>query len=266
MSPNKTDHVLLWTTLLIALLLTIMALAGLFWPPTYARETSTAGGRSADAVNLVVVVPVLLVSGIMACRGSVPGHLVWLGAQGYLLYNLVFYTLALHFNALFLVYCATFGLCFYATVFSLRSLQLDAIAHTYSARAPRTTLAIIFFALSLLTAANWLKMDIPAILRGQVPESITPGMLVDPVHVLDFAFLLPAMFLTAVFLLRRRRVACVLAPALLGLLAIMSMEIATIGFVNRRMGLGANSTMIGFFVALAVGFAALLWVYLRGAH
>jgi hypothetical protein len=91
-------------------------------------------------------------------------------------------------------------------------------------------------------------------------------MVVNPVHVLDFAFLLPAVFLTAAFLLRRRRVTYVLAPALLTLLAIMSMEIAAIGIVMGRMGSGTNSLMIGFPVALAVGFAVLLWVHFRSAR
>ncbi len=264
MTTERTHDPMLWSAIAIALLVALTAVAGMYWPATYARETpySRAGGVASDMVDLLLVVPVLLISGVKGYRGSVPARLVWLGTQGYLFYNFVIYALGVHFNALFLIYCATLGLCFYATVFSVRFIPLEQIAQAYSPRAPRKTIAIVFFVLALSTAAFDLREDIPAILTGQVPQSvIAVNEPVNFVHVLDLVFLLPALCVAASLLLRRKAAGYALAPALLTLLAIMSMELASIVAVMGRRGFGMNLPMIVSFVVLGVGFTILLWFY-----
>ncbi len=210
--------------------------------------------------------PVLLITGIKAHRGSVPARLAWLGTQGYLLYNFVIYAFGVHFNPLFLVYCATLSLCFFAAVFSLPFIPLEQIAAAYSPRAPRNTIAIVFLLIALPTAAFDLRDDIAAILLGRVPQDvIAANQSVNFVHVLDLGFLLPALCITAVLLFRRKPAAYALAPALLTLLAIMSMELVSIITVMGRAGFGMNLPMIVSFAVLAVGFTILLWFYFSSA-
>jgi hypothetical protein len=255
---------MLWSTIAIALLVAVTAIAGLYWPATYARETpySRAGGYASDIVDLFLVVPVLLISGILGYRGSVPARLVWLGTQGYLLYNFVIYAFGVHFNALFLIYCATLGLCVYATVFSVRFIPIEQVAQAYAPRAPRKTIAIVFLVLAIPTAAFDLRDDIAAILAGRVPQDILEAnQPVNFVHVLDLVFLLPALCITAVLLFRRKASGYALAPALLTLLAIMSMELVSIVTVMGRKGFGMNVPMIISFAVLGVGFTILLWLY-----
>lgn len=254
----------LWATIAIALLVVTTSVAGLFWPATYARETaySRAGGFASDMVDLLLVVPVLLISGIKAYRGSLAARLVWLGTQGYLLYNFVIYAFGVHFNALFLVYCATLGLCFYATALCLPFLPLRQIAEEYGPRAPRKTIASVFFLIAISTAAFDVRADILAILAGKIPENITlANQPVDFVHVLDLAFLLPALCVTAVLLLRRKAASYALAPVFLALLAIMSMELFAIMVVMGRMGSGMDFPMIAVFLMLAAAFTILLGTY-----
>jgi hypothetical protein len=264
MTNERTHDPMLWSTIAIALLVAVTAIAGMYWPATYARETpySRAGALASDMVDLLLVVPVLLISGIKGYRGSVPARLVWLGTQGYLFYNFVIYAFGVHFNTLFLVYLATLGLCFYATVFSVSSISLEQIAQAYGPRAPRKTLAIVFFALALSTAAFDLREDIPAILAGRVPQSATAvNEPVNFVHVLDLAFLLPALCITASLLFRRKAAGYALAPACLTLLAIMSVELASIVAVMGRAGFGMNFPMIISFVVLGAVFTVMLWFY-----
>jgi hypothetical protein len=269
MTTERTHNPVLWSTIVIVLLVALTAVAGIFWPPTYARETlySKAGGIASDLVDLCLVVPVLLISGIKGYRGSIPARLVWLGTLGYLLYNFVLYAFGTHFNPLFLVYLATLGSCFYATVFGVPFIPLEQIAQTYAPRAPRKTAAIAFLVLALVFAAFDLSEIVPAMLAGRVPQSaIQANTPVNFVHALDLTFLLPAMCIAAVLLLRRKPSGYALALAFLALLAIMNIELAVIVAVMARMGcFPMIYPMIVSFVALGVGAAILLWFYFSSA-
>lgn len=264
MTDERTHNPMLWSTIAIAFLVALTAIGGLFWPAVYARETaySRAGGQASDIVDLFLVVPVLLVSGIMGYRGSIAARLVWLGTLGYLLYNFVIYAFGVRFNPLFLVYCTTLSLCLYVAIFSVRFIPLEQLAHRYGPRAPRKTIAIVFLYLAASTAYFELRSDIPALLTGQVPKDVIDASTpVDFIHVLDLGFLLPALCITAILLFRRRPSGYALAPALLSLLAIMSMELVSIMTVLGRKGFGMSAPMIVFFAALAVAFTALLGFY-----
>lgn len=264
METERTHDPILWSTLAIALLVALTAIAGLFWPATYAREApyNRTGGWASDIVDLSVVVPVLLISGIKAYRGSVPARLVWLGAQGYLFYNFVIYALGVRFNALFLVYCATLSLCFYSTIFSARFVPIEQIARTYGPRAPRWTIGLVFFILAIQTAVFELRGDIAAVVAGQIPKDVIDANTpVDFIHVLDLGFLLPGLCITAILLLRKKASGYALAPAFLTLLAIMSLELVSIMTVMGRSGFGMSLPMIIFFAALAVLFTTLLCFY-----
>ncbi len=268
MTNERTHNPMLWSAIAIALLVAVTAVAGIFWPAkTYSRETlySAAGAIGSDIVDLLLVVPVLLISGIKGYRGSVPARLVWLGTLGYLLYNFVLYAFGVHFNALFLVYCATLSLCFYATVFSLPFISLKQIAQTYSPGAQRKTIAITFLVLATATAAFDLSEVIPALLAGRVPPSVIQMNLpVSFVHALDLMFLLPGLCVTAFLLFRRKPSGYALAPAFLALLAIMNIELAVLMVAMAIKGcFGMLYPMIISFVVLGLGCAILLWIYFR---
>ncbi len=262
MKSEKPHDPILWSTVSIVLLVALTAVAGIWWPATYARETlyTRAGAIASDLVDLFLVVPILLVSGFRAWRGSVFARLIWLGTQGYLFYNLVIYAFGVHFNALVFVYCATLGLCFYATVFNLSFIPLEQIAATYGPRVPRKTIAIAFLVLTLPTVIFDLREDIAALLAGVVPQSVlAANEPVNFVHILDLAFLLPALSIAAVLLFRRKPAGYALAPALLALLAIMSVELASLMIVMAHMGcFPMFYPVVASFVVLSVGFTVLL--------
>jgi len=264
MPTKRTHDPILWSTITIALLVAVTAVAGLFWPATYAREAAynRTGGWASDIVDLFVVVPVLLISGMKAYRGSVPARLVRLGAQGYLLYNFVIYALGVRFNSLFLVYSATLSLCFFTTIFSVPFVPLEQISKTYGPRALRWTIATVFLMLSIQTGVFELRGDIAAIMSGQVPKDVLDASTpVDFIHVLDLGFLLPGLCITAILLSRKKASGYALAPAFLTLLAIMSLELVSIMTVMGRAGFGMSLPLIIFFAVLAVTFTTLLCFY-----
>jgi hypothetical protein len=100
----------------LAALLALATLGGILLRSTYARETSTwaAQGTGQDWVNLLVVVPWMSLSGRRAARGSRRALLLLGGGLIYLVYGFLAYAFAVHFNVLFLLYCAVLGLSFFS--------------------------------------------------------------------------------------------------------------------------------------------------------
>lgn len=256
----------LWLSVPLAILVAFAAFAGLFWTSTYAHETDVyaAQGIGGDAFKLAVVVPALLVSFVLALKGSIGARLVWTGTLLYLIYDFIFYTFAVHFNALFLVYCAVLGLSFYALAWSLSSLPVDRIQRAYSAGAPATSSAILLLAVAAAAAAMWLRDIIPALLAGRAPQSVAEaGLLTHPAHVLDLSLLLPAFAIAGVLLLRGRPLGFVLGPVFLAVGVLLSLLIASIMLAMGAKGFGLNYGGLTFNFVLAAANAFLLGLFVR---
>jgi len=71
-----------------------------------------------DVVTLFLVVPALVITFMMAKRGSRKALVIWSGIVFYLVYSYIFYTLAMHFNRLFLLYCAVLGMSVYTLTYA----------------------------------------------------------------------------------------------------------------------------------------------------
>lgn len=266
MKTKEAGPSVLWVSLVLAFLTAITASAGLFWQPTYARETHlwATEGMGGDAVNILVVVPILLVSAILTQRGFVFPRLVWMGSLIFLLYNFLIYAMAVHFNALFLAYCGVLGFSFYALVGSLASLSPSQIAARYGPRAPVKAMAIVFFLIAFVFTALWLGEIVPALLSGRAPKSITDaGLLTQPVHVLDLAFFLPAFVITGIMLLRRKPLAFILAPVLMVFVILMTVAVAGMMVAMALKGFANDYVLAAFFLASAAGCTLLLVRCLR---
>jgi hypothetical protein len=255
----------LWLTMPLAILITISSCAGLLLPSTYARETplGAAGGLAADVANLCIL-PVLVTCAILAWRGSLAAHLVWMGGLLFYVYEFVIYSLEVHFNALFLAYCSVLGLSCYAFVWSLPHVWR---AETPWARnAPALTSAVILLILSLATAAQEIREIVAAQLAGQPPASIAnTGQATSPIHVLDLSLLLPSWIVIAVMLLRRRPAGLVLAPVMLAFIAMMGGAVAGMGVFLVSRGFPGGYGMIVPMAVVGAGAVLLLVRFVHGS-
>lgn len=265
-APRESDPGI-WLSTLLAGLTAVCAAAGIFWPPVYARESAlwAAQGKGGDAMNLAVAVPLLLASAAAARQGSLSARLVWMGTLLFLLYNFLIYAMAVHFNALFLAYCGVLGLSFYGLLAGLPSLPVQEMAARYGPRAPVRAIAGVFLLIAFVFAALWLAEIVPALLSGRTPESLAQtGLFVNPVHVLDLSFLLPAFVIAAVLLLRARPAAFVLAPVLMVFAILMTVAIAGMMLSMALHGFATSYAMAVLFFTAAAGCGLLLFRYLRG--
>lgn len=216
-------------SVVLAVLVAAISLGGLLMPSLYAQETANwaAQAIAQDWFDLIIAAPCLVAAAIWASSGSRRGQLVLGGALLYAAYTLVIYAFAVHLNALFLVYCAGLGIALYSLI-SLGHAVGSADASTwFDDHVPRRAAGGFVVVVGVAFAALWLLQLVPAAVTGEVPQELADtGLVTNPVHVMDLAFILPLHVIAGVSLWRRRPLGFVLAPVVLAFGALMAASIA----------------------------------------
>jgi hypothetical protein len=260
-SSSRFAYVAAWP---VAALLALVSLGGLALRGTYDRETPAwiAQAVGQDWFDLLIAAPWIAVCGLAVRRS---GTRVWrvllAGAYAYTVYEMLIYAFAVHMNALFLLYCATLGLSAYALV----AITIDLARDTppVDRRAARLSGGFLV-AIGVIFAAMWLADDLPALARGEPPASLVEtGLLTNPVHVIDYAFVLPAHILAGVWLWRMHRAGSLLAPIVLAFGVLMAASIGGMLIVIRATGAGPAplALIVAMFGIAAVTAAAFARVF-----
>jgi len=262
----EKDNIILFLSLPLAVLTAIVSYVGLFIESTYSRETASyaAQGIGQDIANLFVVVPILVISAFYACRKNKLALLLWGGTLFYLAYSYTIYCFGLHFTNLFLIYCLVLGLSFYGFVYFILNTFKENISEWFIKTSSNKPLALFLMTIAFLFYFIWLKEIIPAIIKNITPKSIIEsGLLINPVHVLDIALCLPALILTGIFLLKRKNLGLLLAPAMMMFCILMSIAIIAMVFTMKHQGLETNTFLSIVFIIIALISTGFLVQYLR---
>jgi hypothetical protein len=251
-----------WAALPVAVLLAMLSFGGLL-SSAYAHETPawTAQAVGQDWFDLLVAAPWLAICALLARRGSYPWGVMLAGAYAYTVYEMFIYAFAIHFNALFLVYCVTLGLAGFALIALVLDLS-SRIEHLdrRGAHIAGGFLVTIGVAFGFL----WLAEDLPAAFRNAPSNTLLEtGLFTNPVHVIDFAFVLPAHVLAGVWVWKRRTAGELLAPIVLAFGALMSASIGGMMLVTYLGGLTTGAPVI---IAMFVVAAVTLGVLARAFH
>jgi hypothetical protein len=241
----------LWLSVLDALLVLLASVSGILLKSTYARETTSWAiqGIGQDIVNIVAVV-VLFIAVYFIYKESVKAVLVWSGVLLYLIYAYVIYAFDVHFNSLFLVYVAILGLSFYALGGSVIHFHLDSLQASFSANTIARVVSVFLLLLGIVFYLLWLSEDIPALLAGKIPQSVSQANLpTNPVHVLDLGLYLPAIIITGLLLWRRKPLGYLFAGPFLVFSILTGAAILAIFLVTSSKGM---PTSIGVEVVFAV--------------
>lgn len=259
-----------WLTLPTAILLAIAAGGGVLIGGLY-HDTPTMATQAIgqDLASLVVALPVLVISALLAWRGSLRARIIWLGSLVYVLYAYVGYAFAVRFNQMFLVYVALVGCSLYALIGGLASTDLAAVKASFSDRMPVRAVSIYLGVIAALFYLLWLSESLPASLAGQPSAALVEaGTPTNFIQVEDMAAFLPAVVIAAVSLWRRRALGYTLAGVVLVqfvLLPIAILSIVGLGFMVRQ-GLPIVLPQLAIFVViLLVSLGILLWC-LHGWH
>lgn len=258
----------MWLSLAAALLAAAGSVVGLMAADRiYGQETAVLADAAAaqDVVNLVLVAPLLVVLGIWASRGSLCAYVSWLGCLAFTAYNYAIYAFSVHFGPLFLPWVAVLGLSIFTLVGGLATLDASTVKNRFGNRSLPLT-AWFLIVMAVLFALLWLSEIVPDLLAGDPSRSASDWKVpTNPVHVLDLAFFLPAVFASGVLLLRRNPAGYATGPGQLVFLALTCLPILVTPLVAIARGHDA-----GWAVMLPVGLLfsatlAVLWPMLRRA-
>lgn len=222
-------------------------------------------GIAQDLVNLFLVAPLMLIMVVRAFRGSIRSGLCLIGFLAFTSYNYTIYAFTIHFGPLFLVWVAVLGLSLFAFLGSLLALF-----STTELKDRFAGIGVRFPGWFLITAAVlftllWLSEIVPDLLAGRPSTSAAIWKVPsNPVHILDLAFFLPAVFAAGVLLLRRSHIGFAAAAGSLIFLGLTSLPILVTPFVAQVRGGHPNWSVMAPISLIAVVSFMALWRFLHG--
>ncbi|MEP7228514.1 MAG: hypothetical protein ABI785_14205 [Gemmatimonadales bacterium] len=229
----------LWLSIAAALLAITASLIALSVESVYAGLTPTflPQALAQDIANLAVVSPMWLLLAVLALRGSIRAYLLWLGVLTFTVYNYVIYTFSIPFGPLFLVWVAVLGMCLFSLIGGVSAIDHQAVASAFTNRRAILVVAWVLIGTAFLFGWLWLSEDVPALLSGTRPQSLSDMALpTNPVHVLDLGFFIPAVIITGVLLIKRKPLGHTLAPSFLVFLILTGIPIMLTPVVQAARG------------------------------
>jgi hypothetical protein len=186
------------------------------------------GSLGMDVVTFAVAVALLAVLRSLS-RGAEGLWLIWLGLQAYLLYAYALYAFGRVYTPLYLVYLGVVGSSAYALATFGRALDLRILRNWRVGKLPRRLMGVMLVAIACVFGVMWTGMLVSAIMDG----ADLPGATVI---VLDLAFALPALAFVGALLFLKRPVGDLLAPAIFGMSAAITLGVAIAELLRPAFG------------------------------
>ncbi len=225
----------------------------------YDTPLVAVGYQVADAVTLVLGIPLLLFCLRLYRRGSLRGGLALSGTLAYFLYNYGSLALGAAYNNLFLVYLALFSASFFGLVIALLSFDLRVLPAHFVPKFPRRGVGVFLIGSGIALFLIWLLLSIlPALMTGSAPSEVKSYTTVIT-FVLDMALIAPALIIAGRLLLRRAPLGYLLAPVLLVFTDALGISLLAMGIAQQLAGLMSIGQFIGMVVSFAILTAFAVW-------
>jgi hypothetical protein len=217
-----------------------------------------------DAVTLAVAVPLLVAATVLAGRGSLRAHLVWVGMLDYMLYNFAFYLFGAAFNVYFLVYAALLGLSVWALALALMSLDVERVGRSSGSRTPVRAIAgymlFVGIGLALVYVMQWFAFAT----GGDVPLIVTKsGHPTNVVFALDLSIVIPVLIVGGLWIWRRRPWGYVLAAMVNVKGAVYMLALCAATITAARAGTVPNTAELALWAPIGAGAALAVFFQLR---
>ena len=242
-----------------AAILTLAAVAAaLVLPDAYAvvPDQLRPGAWSQDMISAVVALALLAVNARLR-QGWEKGWLIWAGLIGYLIYAYGLYSFDHVMNLAYLLYLAVLSLSVFAALFFLRAFDPSALKSALP-RSLRLAVAGLFGFMVVLFGVMWLAQLFPAMSAGE-------PLPVQTILVLDLAFALPLVALTAISLWRGYPLGDFLAIPMLMKVAVLGVSVFLGTLFAWAFFDGPFMPFdLALYALMGLGPAALIWPVWRG--
>lgn len=254
MAPNARFKTTFILTVLITVLMTAASVGGLWLEGLYRdNKFISVVWRGNDLATLIVAVPLLIGSMVLARRGSIRALLVWFGVLTFTLYNYAFYLFAAAFNWFFWLYAALFSLSIFGLIFGLTKIDADAIGRRFHPQTPVRLISGYIALFSIFMGSMWIIRSLSFFTTGEVPSDIVQtGHPTGIVYALDLSLVVPFMLLSAVWLWQRQAWGFILATMLMIKGFIYPLALVVMSLISFYAGTGYDP-LTPFYAVLCLG-------------
>ena len=231
---------------------------GLYPDDPWAREALRGG----DLTTIAVAAPVLVVSILLARRGSRAAQAVWLGALAYSVYNYAYYVFGAEFNNIFVLHVALFSLSIAALVLVVANVDVDAIANRFRGTRGARLIGGFLAVVGTVLGGLWVTLAI----RFSVTGELIAGLPREGVHLvfaIDTSLLVPALVISGILLWRRTSPGFVFGTAMAVMGALYQVNLLMAGLFQSNAGVPGVKAFPVEGVVLATSFAMATLMMLR---
>lgn len=196
-----------------------------------------------DIVTLVLGIPLLVISFILARKGTLKGRILLAGTLGYFLITYMMYTFIAMYNRLFLVYVMLMSASFFAFILTLMSFDAAKLRLYFDKKLPVKFVGGYLMFSTAMIGLLWLARVIPTLINGSIPLEVEHGTTLT-VQALDLAFFLPSIFLSGILLIKRRPFGYMLAPVVTVSDALIMLALLSKGISMSLAGIAGALPMI----------------------
>jgi len=260
MITNLKVHKVLWV--LVACFSLIAAGVGILHPAIYSKVVSSElvpTTMAQDAMTLVVGL-VILILGLKTKQTDTKKQMVVISLLGYLFYGYGIYVIEQFYNAFYILYMAIFALAFWLIVFGLAHMDQDLLRQLKAPQKVRYVSAGSLIFVALLFYSLWISQLLPLIRTGQQVESLYS------IYILDMVFVLPALVISAVLLVRGKVLGLILAPILFIKAFTLLFSVGLGGVFLLLYGQTADLGESAFYFILSLAFLGLAVYCFRKIH
>lgn len=208
MIQNLKKHKLLWA--IDGIMAFSVALAGVLKPEIYEKVVSSdwlPGTISQDIITVIASIGLLLIA-FSVKDGEIKKQIIAIGLLSYLFYGYGIFVIERLYTPLYIVYMAVFAVSFWSIVYGLASIRKSVMDWvTIPATIKKVSVGFLIF-IPLLFYILWTGQLLPLMQAGKKIE------FAYSIYILDMAFILPALLICAVLIIKRSGLGLILAPIL----------------------------------------------------
>eukprot|EP00638_Chattonella_subsalsa_P001701 CAMPEP_0117737962 /NCGR_PEP_ID=MMETSP0947-20121206/2840_1 /TAXON_ID=44440 /ORGANISM="Chattonella subsalsa, Strain CCMP2191" /LENGTH=488 /DNA_ID=CAMNT_0005553549 /DNA_START=54 /DNA_END=1520 /DNA_ORIENTATION=- len=144
-----------------------------------------------DAVNVLVLLPLLSASHYLTMQGNVRGFVFWMSGMSLTFYNYLIYAFETNFNTLFLGYIVLITLSSFVIFGIVGILDSRALKKHFHPKMPRIAFSLFLVIFALCKLISWISIYLEILEVKQQPTQ-------KSAFILDLSFVVPAYFLVAI--------------------------------------------------------------------